>query len=203
MSKLQGLRTLSALALFSVTFVLAQAPQGGPAPAGKAAAAKGPAFRMTSSSWPDGAEIPAKYTMAGGSTSPALEWSYVPAGTLSFLLLCHDPDVALQRKLDDVTHWIAWNIPATVSSLPEGVKEAATQPDGTVQGKNQRGANAYMGPGAPATSPMHHYMWEIYALDIKLDIGPDAPRADVMKAIDGHILSKAIFTGRYHQPAAQ
>jgi Raf kinase inhibitor-like YbhB/YbcL family protein len=159
-----------------------------------------PAMRLTSTSWADGAVIPAKYAMLGGSTSPELSWTNVPMGTQSFALLFHDPDVALQRKLDDVTHWIVWNIPADATSLPEGLKEGTTLPDGAVQGKNIRGTNAYMGPGAPPTAPEHHYTLELFALDQKLDLGPDASRADVMKALDGHILGKAVWVGRYHQP---
>jgi phosphatidylethanolamine-binding protein (PEBP) family uncharacterized protein len=56
-----------------------------------------------------------------------------------------------------------------------------------------------MGPGAPAAGPYHHYTFELFALDTKLDLGPDASRADVMKAIDGHILAKGVLEGRFHQ----
>jgi hypothetical protein len=157
-----------------------------------------PPMRLTTSAFADGTVIPDKYTQAGQSVSPELTWTNTPPGTVTFAILFHDPDVALQRKLDDVTHWIAWNIPGTATKLDEGLKEG-TLPDGTVQGKNTRGANAYMGPGAPANGPDHHYTFELFALDTKLDLGPDASRADVMKAIDGHILGKAVFEGRFHR----
>ena len=186
--------SLTALMLLLAGGAVAQGPGGGkkgPPP---------PALRVTSTSWADGAEVPAKYSFVGGSTSPALEWTNVPMGTVTFAILFHDPDVALQRKLDDVTHWIAWNIPGTTTKLDEGIKEGATLPDGTIQGKNIRGQNAYMGPGAPASGPHHHYTLELFALDTKLDLGPDASRADVMKALEGHILGKAVWVGRYHQP---
>src|SRR5215469_9221395 len=123
--------------------------QGGGAKKGPAP----PAMRLTSSAFADGSVIPDKYTQAGQSTSPELTWTNVPAGTVTFALLFHDPDVALQRKLNDVTHWIAWNISGTATKLEEGVKEGATLPDGMIQGKNTRGTNAYMGPGAPANGP--------------------------------------------------
>ena len=160
-----------------------------------------PAMRLTSPSFPDGNVIPDKYTQQAGpdAVSPALEWSNVPPGTQSFVLLFHDPDVAINKKLEDVTHWITWNIPGTATSLPEGVKAEATMPDGMVQGKNRGGRVGYMGPGAPATAPEHHYTFELFALDTKLDLGPDAAREDVMKAIDGHILSKAVWEGRFHR----
>ncbi|MBV9505706.1 MAG: YbhB/YbcL family Raf kinase inhibitor-like protein [Acidobacteriia bacterium] len=182
------------MAILLVGSALAQGPGGGqkkgPAP---------PAMRLTSSSFADGSVIPDKYTQAGQSVSPELSWTNVPPGTATFVLLFHDPDVALQKKLDDVTHWIAWNIPGSATHLDEGIKEGATLPDGMIQGKNTRGTNAYMGPGAPATAPEHHYTFELFALDTKLDLGPDASRPDVMKAMDGHILSKAVWEGRFHR----
>ena len=158
-----------------------------------------PAMRLTSSAFADGSVIPDKYTQAGQSISPELSWSNVPPGTVTFALLFHDPDVALQKKLDDVTHWLVFNIPGTATSLEEGIKEGATMSNGGVQAKNLRGTNAYMGPGAPATAPEHHYTFELFALDTKLDLGPDATRADVMKAIDGHIIGKAVWEGRFHR----
>ena len=173
---------------------VAQGPGGGkkgPAP---------PAMRLTTTAFADGSVIPDKYTQATpNAVSPELTWTNVPMGTVTFALLFHDPDVALQKKLNDVTHWIAWNIPGTATKLEEGIKEGGTLPDGMVQGKNTRGTNAFMGPGAPATGPDHHYTFELFALDTKLDLGPDASRDDVMKAIDGHIIGKAVYEGRFHR----
>lgn len=188
--KLAGSLTVLATLLAGQMYAQGEKAKKGPAP---------PAMRMTSPSFADGSVIPDKYTQAGQSISPALEWTNVPMGTVTFALLFHDPDVALQKKLDDVTHWIAWNIPGSATKLEEGIKEGATLPDGTIQGKNLRGANAYMGPGAPANAPEHHYTFELFALDTKLDLGPDASRADLMKAIDGHIIGKAVWEGRFHR----
>jgi Raf kinase inhibitor-like YbhB/YbcL family protein len=182
---------IASMALLAASALGQGGAKKGPAP---------PAMRLTSSAFADGSVIPDKYTQAGQSISPELTWTNVPMGTVTFALLFHDPDVALQRKLNDVTHWIAWNIPGTATKLDEGIKEGATLPDGTVQGKNQAGRNSYMGPGAPATAPEHHYTFELFALDTKLDLGPDASRADVMNAMDGHILGKAVWEGRFHRP---
>src|SRR5215469_10971218 len=124
---------------------------------------------MTSSSFGDGSVIPDKYTQQVGAdaVSPELAWSDVPPGTQSFALLLHDPDVAINKKLEDVTHWIAWNIPGTATTLPEGVKPEATMPDGMIQGKNRGGRAGFMGPGAPATAPEHHYTFDLFALNTK------------------------------------
>ena len=188
--KLVGTMIASMVLITSSALAQGGGAKKGPAP---------PAMRLTSSAFADGSVIPDKYTQAGQSISPELTWSNVPMGTVTFALLFHDPDVAINKKLEDVTHWIAWNIPGTATKLDEGIKEGATLPDGTVQRKNRGGKNAYMGPGAPATAPEHHYTFELFALDTKLDLGPDASRDDVMKAIDGHILGKAVWEGRFHR----
>jgi Raf kinase inhibitor-like YbhB/YbcL family protein len=95
-------------------------------------------------------------------------------------------------------HWMVFNIPGTAREFPEGMPATAQGSDGTIQAKNIRGAVGYMGPGANAAGPMHHYTFELFALDIKLDLGPDATRADVLKAIEGHILGKGVLVGRFH-----
>ncbi len=161
---------------------------------------QGPGLTLTTTAFADGAEVPPQYTQASqNAPSPKLEWTNVPNGTVSFALIMHDPDVALQRKLDDVLHWMVFNIPGTARELPEGMPAKAMMDDGTIQAKNLRGGVGYMGPGAPAPGPHHHYTWELFALDTKLDLKEDATRADVLKAMDGHILGKAVLVGRFHR----
>jgi Raf kinase inhibitor-like YbhB/YbcL family protein len=92
-----------------------------------------------------------------------------------------------------------FNIPGSARELPEGVPANAQMSDGAIQAKNRRGTVGYMGPGAPAAGPDHHYTFELFALDTKLDLGADATRADVLKAIDGHIVGKGVLVGRFHR----
>jgi len=159
-----------------------------------------PGLTLTTSAFSDGGEIPPRFTQSDpNAVSPKLEWTNVPSGTVTFALILHDPDVALQRKTDDVLHWMIFNIPGAAHELPEGVPANATLSDGTIQAKNLRGGVGYMGPGAPAVGPHHHYTFEMFALDSKLDLGPDATRADVLKAMDGHILGKGVLVGRFHR----
>lgn len=159
-----------------------------------------PGLTVTSPAFDDGGIIPNKFTQADASpVSPKLEWTNVPANTVSFTLILHDPDVALQKKTDDVLHWMAFNIPGSATGLPEGVSADAKLADGTIQAKNLRGGVGFMGPGAPAQGPHHHYTFEVFALDTKLDLGADATRADVLKAMDGHILGKGVLVGRFHR----
>jgi Raf kinase inhibitor-like YbhB/YbcL family protein len=156
---------------------------------------------MTTTAFEDGGVIPAKYVGQMG-VSPELKWSQVPPGTQSFVLLMHDPEPVLNKGLMDVTHWLVWNIPATSTGLQEGMPQGAELPDGTRQVSLR--SNAYMGPGAPP-GPYHHYTFELYALDIKLNVPSATPqqaadtRRAVMQAMDGHILGKAVLVGRFHQ----
>jgi Raf kinase inhibitor-like YbhB/YbcL family protein len=159
---------------------------------------------MTTTAWEDGGVIPDKYTQKGGQMgpSPELKWSQVPMGTQSLVLLMHDPEPAIARSSKmDVTHWLVWNIPATSTGLPEGVPQGEL-PDGTRQVSLR--SNGYMGPGAPA-GPYHHYTFELYALDTKIDVPMGTPqqaadtRNAVFNAMDGHVLSKAILVARFHQ----
>ena len=111
----------------------------------------------------------------------------------------HDPDNALNGGTDDVLHWIMFNIPGTARSLAGGLPSDAQLPDGTIQAKGIRNVG-YMGPGNAAINPYHHYTLELFALNAKLTLGPDASRADIMKAMDTHTVGKAVLVGRFKRP---
>ena len=198
------LRVFAALLLalgigFAAQFVRAQGQ--GPA-AGRGGAPAPPPLTMTSTSFADGAVIPDKYTQVGNQASPALNWTNVPAGTVTFFLHMHDMELARNKTTDDQVHWVVWNIPGNVTSLPEGVPAGATLANGAFQ-YSVNGAS-YRGPGAPATGPRHHYTFELFALDTKLDVQPGTDafvtRAELVKAIQGHILGKAVYVGLFRRP---
>jgi Raf kinase inhibitor-like YbhB/YbcL family protein len=152
---------------------------------------------LTSSSFTDGGIIPDKYTGVNATpVSPALAWDNAPAGTVSFTLIMHDPDNTPQKHIADTLHWMMFNIPAATHALAEGQPAVAQLPDGSIQGKTR--VVGFMGPGARG-NVYHHYTLELFALDTKLDLGPDATRDDVQKAMDGHILGKAVDEGRFHR----
>jgi len=193
--RLTRIFTICAIITISVTVsppAKAQAPP--------AAAPAVPGLTLTSPAFEDGSVIPGKFTQSVTDfVSPTLKWTNVPPNTVSFVLIAHDPDVALEKKIGDVLHWMAFNIPGTATGLPEAVPANAMMADGTVQAKNRRGAVGYLGPGAPAVGPYHHYTFELFALDTKLSLGADATRADVIAAMDGHILGKGVLVGRFHK----
>ena len=168
--------------------------------AAPAAAPAVPGLTLTSTGFEDGGIIPNKFTQAAPNfVSPELKWTNVPSGVVSFVLIFHDAEGALNKTTEDVLHWMAFNIPGTVRELPEAVPADPKLPDGTIQAKNRRGNVGFLGPGMGPAGPYHHYTIELFALDTKLDLGPDATRADVLKAIDGHILAKAVLVGRFHR----
>lgn len=190
-------QVLATCAILGISAVVS-APAKAQAP--PAAAPAVPGLTISSPAFEDGSIIPGKYTQAVTDfVSPKLTWTNVPPNTVSFVLIFHDPDTALDKKVGDVLHWMAFNIPGTSTGLPEAVPPTAMLPDGTVQAKNRRGAVGYLGPGAPAVGPYHHYTFELFALDTKLSLGPDATRADILAAMDGHILGKGVDVGRFHK----
>ena len=120
-----------------------------------------------------------------------------PATVISFTLMVHDPDSAPQKLSDDTLHWMMFNIPGTVNSLAEGQPPIAQLPDGSIQ-LTGRGVIGYRGMGAQG-NVYHHYVFELFALDTKLSLGADAARQDVLKAMDGHVLAKAVYVGLFHR----
>jgi Raf kinase inhibitor-like YbhB/YbcL family protein len=162
-----------------------------------------PGLTLTTPAFDDGGIIPNKYTQAaesGAAVSPKLTWTNVPDGVVSFAIILHDPDTALNKTTNEVLHWMIFNIPGTTRELAEGMPAQAQMPDGSIQALNRGQKVGYMGMGARAPGPYHHYTYELFALDTKLSLGPDATQADVMKAMDGHIVAKGVLEGRFHRP---
>ena len=181
--------------------------QGGPGgpggPGGGRGGGRGGGFGlapilMESDAFPDGGIVPPKYVSAGGGQSvlPAFKISGAPATAVSYAVIFHDIDVALNNGTDDVLHWIAWNIPVSANGWPEG-----NLPAGSVQGLNMRKQNNYMGPGAPAGVRYHHYVFELYALNANLDLPPTAGRPELVAAMAGKVVGKSAYVGRFRSEA--
>jgi Raf kinase inhibitor-like YbhB/YbcL family protein len=194
------MRLLRLCSLFVTMSVFALAV-GAQNPAPSATPAPKP-LMMSTTAFADGSDIPAKYTQAGDQTSPAITWTNVPDGTASLVLHMHDLEVSRNHTSDDQLHWIVWNIPATAAGLPEGIPKGAQLQNGAYQ--LSASGQVYRGPGAPASGPRHHYTFELFALDTKLDVQPGADafdtRAAILKAMQGHILGKAVYMGLFHRP---
>ncbi|HEY7171592.1 MAG TPA: YbhB/YbcL family Raf kinase inhibitor-like protein, partial [Vicinamibacterales bacterium] len=195
------------LFFLSMTIALATIPLAAQ-DRGRGAAPAAPPMTLTVAGFADGADIPVKFTQAapgaapGEGTSPAISWTNPPAGTQFFVLNMRDMDVARNKTTDDQAHWVVWNIPGTATGLPEGVPKGSKLANGAYQ--ISATGQVYRGPGAPANGPRHHYMFELYALDAKIDVEPAADafdtRTSVFKAMQGHVLGKAVYGGLFKRP---
>ncbi len=124
-------------------------------------------IEVTSSSFGANAALGSQFSEYVDGIAPALAWSAVPKAA-SYVVIMEDPD---SKPITPFVHWLAWNIPARVKQLPEGVQEQPrlTMPEGVVQGRNSRGSTGYYGPRPPVGDPAHHYHFQVFALDTALD----------------------------------
>jgi len=154
-------------------------------------------MKIESPAFKNGGEIPAKYTDEGKDVSPPLEWSGVPEGTRSLVLIVDDPD-APDPKAPKMTwvHWVLFNIPPTAKGLAEAVKSGEL-PEGTKEGLNDWKRTGYGGPAPPIGR--HRYFHKLYALDTVLKLDGHPTKAQVEAAMKGHILAKAEVMGTYQK----
>ena len=152
------------------------------------------ALAISSPNFENGVNIPKKFTCDGADVSPELHWNSPPAGTQSFALIADDPDAPVGTW----THWVAFDLPAQASSLPEGVPKVDELPSGGRQGRNDFRRIGYGGPCPPPGKP-HRYFFKLYALDKKLNLNPGASKQEVEQAMQGHILGKAELMGKYQR----
>ncbi|HTB67831.1 MAG TPA: YbhB/YbcL family Raf kinase inhibitor-like protein [Steroidobacteraceae bacterium] len=178
-----------ALAATGATAVAQQSAAGGSAPAGPARWTLVPML-VESKAFEDGGIVPLKYSFYGANTLPDFKISNLPATTQSIAVILHDLDVAPAFNSDDNLHWLAWNIPATipVTQIEEGML-----PEGAVNGRGR----PYMGMGAPNGPRYHHYVFEFYALNAKLDLPATAGRPELLEAMKGKVAAKAAYVGRF------
>jgi Raf kinase inhibitor-like YbhB/YbcL family protein len=155
------------------------------------------ALTLTSSAFSPEGEIPARHTCEAEDVSPALSWSGAPAGTRSFALIVDDPDAPDPRapKMTWV-HWILYDIPATVTGLPEGVR-GKDLPPRTREGLNDWKKTGYRGPCPPIGR--HRYFHKLYALEAELPDLKSPTKAQLEKAIQGNLLARAELVGTYEK----
>jgi Raf kinase inhibitor-like YbhB/YbcL family protein len=153
-------------------------------------------IRLESPAFTSGGAIPKLYTCDGKDVSPPLTWSGIPENARSVALVCEDPDAPRGTW----THWVIFDIPASVKELGEGIPAQERVDLGTggktaLHGKNDFGKTGYGGPCPP--SGTHRYSFRIYALDGTLDLGPDTTRERLLGAIRGHVLAEGQLMGKY------
>jgi Raf kinase inhibitor-like YbhB/YbcL family protein len=163
----------------------------GPLATNRAETRASAALAVTSPAFAAGGTIPLVHSAYGAGRSPALGWSAPPPGTRSLAIMLEDPDATSAKPF---VHWLAWNIDPALTGLGE-----AAVPAGIVQGRNNRGSNAYFGPRPHGSKP-HHYHFQLFALDTKLALPAGASRAQLLAAMNGHVLAKGDLIGLFAQP---
>jgi Raf kinase inhibitor-like YbhB/YbcL family protein len=149
------------------------------------------AFELTSTAFVHEESIPSKYTCDGDNVSPPLHRSDPPEGTLSLALIMDDPDA----PGDTWVHWILYNLPSGVYTLPENISSDDDLPYDSHHGENSWGRMDYGGPCPP--SGVHRYFFKLYALDVMLDLDAGATKEQLLQAMEGHILAQTELMGTY------
>jgi len=158
-------------------------------------------LKITSTAFQQAGSIPSKYTCEGPDVSPPLAWSGVPAKAKTLALIVDDPDAPDPAKPQRVyVHWVVYNIPAGTPSLSENASKTG-MPKGAVQGKNDWGKAEYGGPCPPIGR--HRYFFKLYALDIELTGMRSATKADLERAMNGHVLDTGEMMGTYQKAASR
>jgi Raf kinase inhibitor-like YbhB/YbcL family protein len=145
-------------------------------------------FKLTSSAFDDGQEIPSRHSCEGDDLSPPLSWSGVPQGTRSLALIVDDPDA----PGGTFTHWLAWGLEPASGGIGEGEVAA-------VEGRNDFGTVEYRGPCPPPGHGPHRYFFRLHAVDADIGLEPGADKQDLERALEGHVLGSAGLIGRYER----
>jgi Raf kinase inhibitor-like YbhB/YbcL family protein len=188
---------LLAIATLGAGAVLAQAPPaGGPPPGGPPRGGGGfvisTSMLVESNSFPDGGIVPAKNSMNGGNVQPDFKITGIPATAQSVVLVFHDIEIVAGTPDNDNLHWMVWNIPVTNGTA---ILEEGKLPEGAT-GKGGRGPG-YMGPGAPPGVRYHHYVFDFFAVNSKIDLPATAGRPELFEAMKGKVVGKASYVGRF------
>lgn len=193
---------LTALALFTAlpAAACAQAPTPWPLAITEAPAKGGAKLGVSSPAFKEGGAIPLANSQYGENKFPGLSWSGVPAGAKSFAVIMQDTDPpARYTFMVTILHWVQFNIPAATTTLPA---DNAMPVSGAAFGANMTGKPApYAGPHPPAGGPVHHYHFQVFALDSALPLTDGAKLADVTAAMKGHVLASGETIGTYQGPA--
>lgn len=165
---------------------------GGPSERGTAAVqSDSTGMVLSSGSFAAGDSIPKRYSLYGENISPDLAWERAPEATKGFALVCRDPDA----PGGTFYHWVLFNVPENVRSLPEGIGRDPALPMGGTQGTNSFRHVGYDGPRPPGGT--HRYYFELYALDGVLTLDETATAGRLLEAVKGHVLARASLMGKY------
>jgi Raf kinase inhibitor-like YbhB/YbcL family protein len=151
------------------------------------------AITITKAAFEEGGMIPRKYTCDGDDVSPPLAWTGVPGEAKTLALICDDPDAPVGTWV----HWVLFNLPRNTQELHQAIPPEKELKNGAKQGRNDFGNIGYGGPCPPAGT--HRYYFKLYALDTALNLTAGATKAELLKAMEGHILAQGQIMGKYRR----
>ena len=159
---------------------------------------------VTSSIFDHHGTVPEENSAYGDNTSIDLSWSNLPAGTVQLAMICDDPKVVeIGMMPEPFVHWVVYNIPASASGLPPGMPADAQVSlaglEGTINGLNGTRRSGYFGPRPPVNGELHAYHFRVYALDSDLGLEAGLNKAQLLEAIDGHVLATGMLMGHYER----
>jgi Raf kinase inhibitor-like YbhB/YbcL family protein len=189
-TKASAFTILSALVFFGCSTAPKPVP---PQPPAKQSPDKKSEIKVTSAAFQEGQPIPRQYTCDGVNVSPPLEWSGVPKTAKTIAIIADDPDAPSGTWV----HWVLYNLPADNIGFVENVPATETLKAGGFQGTNDFGKIGYGGPCPP--SGTHHYSFKVYALDAELPLKAGATKAELEKALEGHVLIQGQLMGTYRR----
>jgi Raf kinase inhibitor-like YbhB/YbcL family protein len=133
--------------------------------------------------------------------SPPLDWTSVP-DVKAWAVVVEDPDAPQAQPF---VHWMIWNIQGELTNLPERLpnEPRLVTPQGAVQGRNGMGGHGWFGPRPPAGHGLHHYYFQVFALDAPLDMGPETPLKELLNALKANTLAKGEMMATFEAPGAQ
>ena len=159
---------------------------------------------VTSSAFDHHGMVPEANSAYGDNVSIDLSWADLPEGTQQLALICDDPIVVEIGMMEQpFVHWVMYNIPASASGLPAGLPSDATLEmdslEGAVNGLNGLRRPGYFGPRPPANGQLHAYHFRVYALDDALNLEPGLGKAELLDAMEGHVLATGMLMGHYER----
>jgi len=150
-------------------------------------------MQLSSSAFATGGAIPRAHTGEGEDVSPALSWSGAPDHGRSFALICHDPDAPLVTPGQyGYVHWVLYNIPASVSQLPQGCGDYTS-------GRNDFGNAGYGGPMPPEGHGTHHYFFWLLALDREPNLDPGLTLWQLLEQVEPNVVAMNRLVGTYRR----
>ena len=146
-------------------------------------------IKVTSAAFTDGGSLPVTFTADGAGIAPPLAWTDIPDGARSVVLIVEDPDAPFPKPF---AHWLVYSLPVTSGSI-------ASSPAGGREGKNSMLRNGYTPAAPPAGHGMHHYHFQVFAIDIVLELGEGAGRSALLDAMRNHVIAWGDIVATYER----